>query len=429
MLIVRQGKGGKGGKSGKGDAPPGGAPPRPGARTRRSMRTLLALALAAPLGAAQGYDVLVSLSGDDALPSGAVRDQDLVLQSPGAVAHVAWPSETLQVLAGDGGTGTWPLFTDVDAVHDAGGATADQGLYLSLSTDEAGFKDGDVIRGSGGAFTVWRAEAEFIAATGATDGNVDLDALQIDDDGALLFSFGDNEASSFLSGATAGTIGDGDILRWPAGATAAEVLFTETQVSAMVTLALASSTTVSTTDTTALARDAATGEVLFAVQSPTANDASVFSTAGGGSLVEGHAEADFGFTTAPEIDALSVAASRFPATTVSASNPPAGGSVTVFLQDAAPGVPHIVLVALGVGSTKPVLDGWGAFVLQQDALLAVAWSQASALVIVPDAAGAGSLVASLPAGLAATDVVVQVVAPPAGGPAQGGNPVLLELAQ
>jgi hypothetical protein len=206
------------------------------------------------------------------------------------------------------------------------------------------------------------------------------------------------------------------------------MLFTETQVSAMVTLALGSSTTISTTDTTALARDPFTGDMLFAVQSPTANDATVFSAAGGGSVVGGHAEADFGFTIAPEIDALSVAVSRFPATTVSVPNPQAGGSVTVSLADADPGVPHIALVALGVGPAKPVLGGWGAFVLQQDALLAVAWSQASALLIVPDASGMGSLVGSLPAGLAALDVVVQVVAPPAGGSARGGNPVLLQLA-
>jgi len=429
MLIVRQGKGGKGGKSGKGDkgdAPPGGGSGRPRASVAG---TLLWLLVAAPLGAAQGYDVLVSLSADDTLPSGAVRDEDLVLQSPGAVAHVAWPSETLSLLAGDGSTGNWPVFTDIDAVSDMGGKTADEGLYISLSTNEAGFLDGDILRGGGGKFSVWLPEAAFTAATGATDDNVDVDAFQLDADGTILFSFGDNEESAFLSGDGSGTIKDGDILILPPGAATASILFTETDVSAMVTLALGSSSTITTTDTLSLARDPLTGAVLFTVQSPTGDDASVFSTAGGGSLVPGHAEADFGFVGAPEIDALSVAVSRFPATTVSAPNPPAGGSVTVMLADGEPGVPHLVLASLGLTTPKPLLMGWGGFVLAHDSLLNVCWGQALSLSIVPGATGLGSLVASLPVGLPPTDVVIQVVAPPASGPARAGNPVLVQLAQ
>jgi hypothetical protein len=50
-------------------------------------------------------------------------------------------------------------------------------------------------------------------------------------------------------------------------------------------------------------------------------------------------------------------------------------------------------------------------------------------MIVPDATGAGSLSTVLPAGLLPTDVVVQIVSPPLGGPASGSNPILIELAQ
>jgi hypothetical protein len=429
MQIVRQGKGGKGG--GKGDPGPGGVP-RP-VRTGAApgpLAALVALALLGPAAAAQSFDVLVSLSGDDTLPGGAVRDQDLVLHAPGAPAHVAWPSETLSLLAGDGGTGNWTIFGDVDAVHDAGGSTADAGLYLSLAADEAGFKDGDVLRGGPGGLAIFRAEAEFIAAAGASDGNVDLDAFQLDPDGSILFSFGDNEASSFLSGDDAGVLKDGDVLLWPAGASVAQVLMTENQVNQMVTLALASPSLVATTDTTALARDPSSGAVLFSVQSPTANDATVFSTALGGHVVEGHAEADFGFGGAPELDALSVAASRFPAASVSAAKPQAGSTLTIGLADAAAGVPHFVLAALGLDAPQPVLAGWGGCVLAQDPLLDASWVQTNVLVIFPAGSGMGSLNATVPAGLPPVDVMLQIVAPPAGGqPAHGSNPLLLELAQ
>jgi hypothetical protein len=435
MRIGRQGKGGKsgGGKGGKGDPAPGGVP-RPARAGRRALALLLsgvALAgAAAPRAAAQGFEVLVSLSADDALPGGPVRDQDLVAHAPGAVAHVAWPSETLSLLAGDGGSGAWPIFGDVDAVHDAGGATADQGLYISLSADEAGFKDGDVLRCGPGGLSVFRSEADLIAASGATDGNVDVDAFQLDADGTILFSFGDNEASAFLSGDDPGVVKDGDVLAWLPGAPTAQVLLTEAQVNAMVTQALGSTSAVSTTDTLSLARDPQTGAVLFSVASPTASDATVFSTALGGSSLEGHAEGDFGFTTAPELDALSVAASHFVALTTSSSKPPAGGSVTLGLSAAEPGVPHFVLAAMGSAPAKPALAGWGGFVLAQDALLAASWGLTTVLLIVPDAAGSGSLGSDVPAGLPPVDVLVQVVAPPwAGLLARGSNPLLLELAQ
>lgn len=425
MRIVRQGKGGKGGgKGGKGDPAPGGVP-------RPASAGLLALALLAPGAWAQGLQVLVSLSADDALPGGPVRDQDLVAHAPGATAHVAWPSETLSLLAGDGGgSGVFPVFGDVDAVHDAGGPTADQGLYISLSADEAGFKDGDILRGGPGGLGVFRSEAEFIAASGATDGNVDLDAFQLDPDGTILFSFGDNEASAFLSGDDPGTVKDGDVLLWLPGSPTAQVLLTEAQVNAMVTLALGSTSTVSTTDTLALARDPQSGAVLFSVASPTANDATIFSTALGGSVVEGQAEGDFGFTTAPELDALSVAASHFPALTTTDPKPPAGGSVTLGLAAAGAGVPHFVLAAMGVGPAKPALAGWGGFVLAHDPLLDACWGQSNLLLVLPDAAGAGSLSADIPAGLPASDVMLQVIAPPwSGQPPHGSNPLLLELAQ
>jgi hypothetical protein len=426
--LQRPGGRGKGKDKGRKDrAEESGPRPVPAPARPRAWAALLAAAVGLAGGAAQGQvDLLCSLSADDTVAGAAVRDQDLVLHPAGMLAHVAWPSETLSLLAGDGGLPLHPSFTDIDAVHDRGGATADEGLLFSITTDEAGFLDGDVIGvGPSGSLEVSIAEAVFVAAVGSTDGNVDLDAFQLDADGTLLFSFGDNEGSAFLSGEDPNVLKDGDVLRLAPGAAAATVLYTEAQVSALVTQALGVAST--TVDTLSLARNPQDGTVLFSVQSPTGHDASVFTTAGGGALLAGHAEPDLGFTVGPELDALSVAASRFPVVTTSVANPAPGATVVLGLADAAPGVPHLALVALTRVPAAFPLQGWGGFVLAPDVLLGAALAAAPSLVIVPGGTGTGTLTAVLPLALGPTDVVVQVVAPGPG--AAGSNPLLLELAQ
>ena len=144
-------------------------------------------------------------------------------------------------------------------------------------------------------------------------------------------------------------------------------------------------------------------------------------------MLAGHGESDLGFSGAPELDALSVAASRFPALTVSSGRPQAGEMLVVGLRDAEPGRPHVVLVAFDMSPSAFALDGWGGFVLAQDAMLAVALATAPSLVVVPDALGAASMSSMLPPALLPVDVVLQVVAPGAG--PVGSNPLVLELAQ
>ncbi|HTE05923.1 MAG TPA: hypothetical protein VK824_06985, partial [Planctomycetota bacterium] len=202
-------------------------------------------------------------------------------------------------------------------------------------------------------------------------------------------------------------------------------LLTENQVNALVSHALGA--TVTTTDTTGLARDPATGDVLFSVQSPTNNDASVFTVAGGGALLPGQAESDFGFTGAPELDALCVALSRYPELTTSAAKPAPGSTVTLQLHEATPGWPHVVFASFGIGASQLPMFGWGGFVLTPDAMLTASLSSASSLLIVPDLTGSGSLSSQLPTALGPVDVVVQVVSP--GPDLQSSNPLLLELAQ
>ncbi|MHC4846150.1 MAG: hypothetical protein ACYTCU_08315 [Planctomycetota bacterium] len=374
---------------------------------------------------AQSPDLLLSLSQDDATVNETVRDEDVVRHAPGMDAHVAWPAETLALLAGDGGNPLHDMPTDVDAVHDAGGPTAGEGLLFSTPTNWAGFLDGDVLGFGVGGIEVVLAEADIAQAVGSVDGNVDVDAIHRDADGTWIFSLADNEASTTLSGDDPGTIKDGAVLSWAPGASTAAVLHTESQMDAMVTKALGASTTV--TDTLGLSRDPVSGALLFCVQSPTANDASVFTMDAGGALLPGHEEADHGFTGSPELDALSVAVSRFPVLTVSNGRPQAGETLVLGLRDAEPGRPHVVLVAFDMVPPALALGGWGGFVLAQDTMLAVTLSAAPLLAVVPDAMGSASMVSVLPDAVLPVDVVLQAVAPGSG--PVGSNPVLLELAQ
>jgi hypothetical protein len=193
----------------------------------------------------------------------------------------------------------------------------------------------------------------------------------------------------------------------------------------MVSTALGAAT--STTDTTGVARDPATGELLFSVLSPTPDDASVFTTAGGGARVAGHEEATLGFTGSPELDGLTVAAWRFPSLQVSNGTPIAGEGVQFTLDDGDPGRPYLLLASLVDVPVVVPTEGWGGLVLQPDALTLAMLSTAGSFVVFPDVAGTAAWDLTVPAGTIPVDVVVQAVAP--GVPADTSNPLVMELLQ
>ncbi|MCB9899315.1 MAG: hypothetical protein H6825_15020 [Planctomycetes bacterium] len=403
------------------------APPAAAARAvrPRTPRTALALLLLVASAGAQSVDLFVSTSTDADLSGSPVRDSDVLSHRPGLPAAFALPAEALSALAGDPtGSGLHVVFGDIDALHVSPGGLASDGLYISLLSNENGFLDGDVLALSQEGASVFRSEAEFAAAAGASDGNVDVDAFSLDADGTIWFSFAEDEASAFLSGDQPGSIGDGDVLVWPAGQSVAQIVYTEAQIDAFVSAALGAST--STVDTRGLARDAA-GQLLFVVQSPSAHDASVFTTAGGGALLDGHDEASFGFGADEELDALSVAPSLWPGLAVSEPRPAAGGSFSFEVWDAEPGAPHVVLMALDLGPSWLPLAGWGGLVLADDALFFASAHLLPSLTVLPDAAGRASLALDVPAALTALDVTAQAVCLGAG--ASASDPLVVELAQ
>lgn len=402
------------------------AVPAGAGRAGRALAATLATVWPAAPMAAQELDLLMSLTSDGAVMGQPVADQELLFHAPGGLAHVAWASQTLGLLAGQDSTGLHLEFGDIDAVHDAGGgSTAATGLYISLVSDEHGFEDGDVIEVKTGGFEVFLPESFFVDGVGAVDGNLDVDAFALCADGSLLFSLAEDEDSLFLDGDDPGVVRDGAVLHWPVGAPQALILHAESELDAFVSQALGAQ--VSIGDTKGLAEDPSTGSLLFTVQSPSSDDASVFSTFMGGSLVPGHTEMDFGFDGAAEADAITVATRRFPGITVSDGKPSGNDVVTVTLRGAEPGKPHVVLAALSSTTPGYPLGGWGALVLANDALLGGTLATAPDLMIVPDGLGAGFLSVALPPVIPIDDIAVQVVAP-APDPL-ASNPLVLELEQ
>ncbi len=393
---------------------------------RRRAPAFLALlaALAAAPGVPAQFHVTASTASDSLLAGDPVRDEDLVVRHVNGSTWVHAPAETAAALLEPvGANGSHGVFGDVDAVHDDGAWPIQDGLYLSLVSDEDGFLDGDVLRGGATGFTLFLAEADFIAAAGATDGNVDVDAFHLDPDGRVLFSFAEDEASSFLSGDSPGVLSDGDILVWLPGAGSADVLHLESEIDAFVSQALGSSTT--TGEVKSVSRDPGTGDVLFTVQSPTPHDASVFSTAGGGTLVLDEAAWAFGAST--EFDALSVSPRTWPGLTTTVADPAAGATGSLELRGAAPSSAHVVLLSGSLGPAQVVLSGWGGLVLGADALFAASLELAPFRTVVTDALGRASIPFTIPAGAVAVDLYVQTAG--VASPHPASNPIVLDVAQ
>lgn len=391
----------------------------------RAPALLLVAAAAAPA-SAQSYDVLVSTTSATTLSGVDVGDADVMSHRPFLPAAFALPGETLSALAGDPqAAGLHLVLGNIDALHVGPGALGSDALYVSVLSNENGFLDGDLLRVTAGGIEVAVAEDAFRIAAGTVDSNLDIDAVHIDPDGTLFFSFAENEDSSTLSGDTAGVIGDGDVLVWPAGAASAQIHLTESQIDAMVSQALGAAT--STTDTRGLARDPANGSLLFVVQSPTAHDGSVFSTAGGGTLVAGHEESSFDFGNEFELDALTVQPVRWPGLSVSNPRPQPGDVLAISLWDADADQPHAIFFSLDLVDPWLPLGGWGGLVLGEDEFFSASASALPSLTLVPDAFGRGTLNLDVPPGLLPFDLVIQAVR--IGPQASGSNPVLIEVGQ
>lgn len=161
---------------------------------------------------------------------------------------------------------------DVDAIAMLPGTAAGRrgSIAFSLLSNEGGFLDGDILGvGPNGALEVLVTESTLLAALGLPLGGIDVDGLDFDDQGRLLFSLQNN-----ASGSVIGYVNNGDILRLEANGGLSRV-YAEDEVQAALDVALtdAGLPIAPLGDVHGIAFFG--GDVYVAVQSPTAVDGSI----------------------------------------------------------------------------------------------------------------------------------------------------------
>jgi hypothetical protein len=269
---------------------------------RRPFGTALALCVGAAAAHAQDR-VVFSVTTSVNAPFGTLNNTELAQYDPATGLVTPWLRDaTATYYTGDlNGDGLGDVWKNVDAFSVTMAAPDRIGeIYLSFSASFGGFLDGDILKlGSDGKLAVAWSEAQIVAAFGCTDGNVDVDALKVLPDGTVMLSFADNEASSILSTDQTGVITDGSVVSWDPATGIVQVVFTEANVDAMVSHALGKAT--ATGDTKSISVDSS-GNRVFTVQSPSSDDATIFSEANSGSIYL--AESALGLPSTAEIDAF-----------------------------------------------------------------------------------------------------------------------------
>jgi len=244
-----------------------------------------------PASAFQGSPDRWLVSTTDNLTVGGLMDQDdacLTQVGPGMTPHTYF------------GQGNWFAVAgfqpgDIDAVGLLPVGSGDDwrgALAFSLLSNEGGFLDGDVLGiGPGGGVMTLVHEAALAALLGVANASLDVDALDYDSQGRLMFSL-----QGFLPGTVFGDVENGDILRLEPNGTLSRP-FTEADVQAAYDATGAGGGTVGDVHgLTVFGQD-----VFVAVQSPSAVDGTVLRL--GANPVIMTPEANLGLGGA-ELDAL-----------------------------------------------------------------------------------------------------------------------------
>lgn len=374
-------------------------------------------------------DLLISLSDPATLAGQAIGDSEILRLEAGGPAQPCLNAAALRVYFGDrNGDGTLDDPNDIDAIDfvDVPGLAVPCGLTFSLLADQAGFKDGDLLHfdpTGPGFVSVVVSEGFLVQALEVVDGNIDVDALAIADDGTIYFSLAEDE----LLGLAQVVMQDDDVAMLPPSAVKALPFLAGTVFEAAASQALGKSVAIG--DLRGLEIDG--GDLLFQIQSPSDQDASVFSTKNGGTLVAGFEEAKLGFAENVETDALAYApASAFPVLNVAPAKPTSGAMTTLSVRGLTPSQPFVVLAAqtLVPGGVAAVLPGFGALVLDPgDSLFLASLASLPALIGIAGPTGDGAFLAPAPGGAGIPlDVAVQVVDLSS---TRVSNPVMVEINQ
>jgi hypothetical protein len=350
----------------------------------RALPAALALAgLAAPLDAQVGTETLglASTSSSATLGShGTVEDQDLVAKCSSErvgrpwLVSGGWPS-----FLGDwSGDGRWDVPGDIDAlsVIDPWAEPTPADLVFSLLADEGGFEDGDLLRRrADGTIEVWYSEANLRAILGTTSTSVDVDALAIGAQGEIWFSL-----ASDLSASAIGPIADGDVLVIDAQGSLRRA-YSEPDLQRIAESARGGALT-AILDCIEVCFDPADGVLAFVVQSPSDLDASAIRV--DGRFVTGFEEADWGFTSAVELDALTLWRGRCapaPRLHCTPSALPFGSFGGCTIEGGTPGGLFLLVLGARPGQilAQPALGGFGALLVDEAdpvfASFAARWSE------------------------------------------------------
>lgn len=349
-------------------------------------------------------DAFLSFSSAVTAPWGTLFDTEIVRWDAAGARVRPWLSAAsgaffLGDADGDGDTDEWK---DVDALHVTMTSVRVAELVVSFNSTTGPWLDGDLVRvRSDGTLEAFVSEAQLVAALGLSDGQVDVDGLHVDVNGRIYLSFADDEASSLLSTDAANVVTDGSIVSLDAHLQNAQVELTEAQADAMVTAALGATTKAG--DVTGIAMDAQ-GVLAFSVQSPSADDASVFRVSNGGERIL--AESALGLTGTVEIDALELQAA--PAPFLAGRATPrvvAGGQQLALEVEGEPGHSFVALLSLGRIDAAAVPGGGfvGLFLDPGDPLFAASLRDFAFTAGTTDAAGRASLLFdAAPPGVAVT---------------------------
>ncbi|MDE0586507.1 MAG: hypothetical protein OSB63_07800, partial [Planctomycetota bacterium] len=177
-------------------------------------------------------------------------------------------------------------------------------FMFSTNSNGSNYLDGDILAlDQQGGLQVVYSESQLTQDLSISAGSVDVDALCARSQDELLLSFRDGLQSSSL-----GVISDGDIVSWNPQTGDAYIYASEVDVQAWFNNATGSSTAIG--DVKSISFDRGRQALLFSVQSPSDQDATVFTSADGGSVFHELSETSWQFRIPTELDALCISPQR-----------------------------------------------------------------------------------------------------------------------
>ena len=222
---------------------------------------------------------------------------------------------------------------------------------FSIQSNEGGFLDGDVLGLAPlGGWEIIVSEDQILGGLGVPTANIDVDAVDFDGSGRLLFSLQAN-----LPGTVLGDVEDGAVLRMESDGTVTQV-FSEPEVQTLFTMA--TGLTASIVDVQAI--EFWGGELLVVTQGPSSHDGGVLSCASVPYVFTDEAAMGLG---GAELDALSEARAGddIPCFVMSADSAAAGDTLQVDVSGRANTL-YLVLMSGGVGtydfSRHPGFGAW-----------------------------------------------------------------------